>query len=95
MNDADAICRAIKEQRVLSFQYKGRVRTVEPHALGYDGDGDLTLSCWQLSGGSGVNFRDFHVRKLSALTITDASFSNARPGYNRHDKTLARVLCRL
>jgi predicted DNA-binding transcriptional regulator YafY len=89
------ICDAIRDRKVISFHYKGRVRTVEPHLVGYDADGDLTLSAWQLSGGSGVGFRDFHVSKLSGLTITQQSFAGARPGYNPGDKTLKRIVCRL
>ena len=95
----DTIFRAIAEKRTLKFYYdsgKGRsLREVEPHALGYDSNDDLTLSAWQLSGGSGTGFRDFHVSNLSALSITDRNFSGPRPGYNRQDKTLKRIVCRL
>ena len=90
-----AICDAIRGRQILTFKYKGRTRVVEPHLLGYDGDGDLTLSAWQLSGGSGQGFRDFHVAKLSALATTGQSFLGPRRGYNRNDETLERILCGL
>ena len=90
-----AICDAIQNRNVLSFRYKGSIRTVEPHLLGYDSDGDLTLSAWQLSGGSGQGWRDFHVSKLSALSIAGATFDRARLGYNPRDETIDRVVCRL
>ncbi|WP_367275167.1 WYL domain-containing protein [uncultured Erythrobacter sp.] len=89
------ICDAIRDRQVISFLYKGRTRTVEPHLVGYDNDGDLTLSAWQLSGGSGQGFRDFHVSKLSGLTISPQTFAGPRPGYNPNDKTLSRIVCRL
>ena len=89
------ICDAIRERRVLTFRYDGATRRVEPHLLGYDSDGDLTLSCWQLSGGSGTGFRDFHVAKLSGLDITEERFEGPRRGYNPNDKTLTRIVCRL
>ena len=89
------ICDAVRDRRIISFSYKGTIRTVEPHLVGHDSDGDLTLSAWQLSGGSGQGFRDFHVRKLSGLTITQRSFAGPRPGYNPNDSTLERVVCRL
>lgn len=73
--------------------YGGRLRVVEPHLLGYDNDGDLTLSAWQLSGGSGQGWRDFHVSKLTALTTGAATFAGPRPGYNRRDETIGRVVC--
>ncbi|MGV2975113.1 WYL domain-containing protein [Roseibium alexandrii] len=89
------LCEAIKNRQVVSFTYEHRVRTVEAHLVGYDGDGDLTLSAWQLSGGSGVGWRDFHVSKLSGLSITEQTFSGERPGYNPRDATLNRVVCHL
>jgi len=89
------ICDAIRDKRIISFRYKGAIRTVEPHLVGYDSDGDLTLSAWQLSGGSGQGFRDFHVGKLSGLTITDQAFAGPRRGYNPRDRTLDRIVCRL
>lgn len=91
----ERICEAIKDRCVVSFSYKGKVRSVEPHLLGYDKDGDLTLSAWQLSGGSGQGFRDFHVGMLSGLTITQQSFAGPRSGYSANDKTLSRIVCRL
>lgn len=86
---------AIKAKSVVSFNYDGTRRVVEPHQLGYDHDGDLTLSAWQLSGGSGVDFRDFHIAKTSAPTITEQHFSGARPGYNPRNRKMSRVLCGL
>jgi len=89
------LCDAIRRKHVVQFSYKGTTRTAEPHAVGYDGSGDLTLSAWQLSGGSGTGWRDFHVSKLSALSTTARTFARARPGYNPNDRTLVRILCRL
>ena len=89
------ICDAIAGLQVISFTYNNRIRTAEPHLLGYDHDGDLTLSVWQLSGGSGKGFRDFHVAKLTGLATTGAKFAGPRPGYNPNDKTIARIVCRL
>ena len=89
------ICQAIAGRKTLTFTYKGANREVEPHLIGYDSDGGLTLSAWQLSGGSGTGFRDFHVSKLSALSTGQHTFEGPRAGYNRWDKTIDRVLCRL
>ena len=89
------ICDAIRDRKVIQFLYKGQARTAEPHLVGYDRDGDLTLSAWQLSGGSGIGFRDFHVSKISGLTITQQSFAGHRAGYNPNDSTMSRIVCRL
>lgn len=88
------ICAAIKDRKVISFRYSGTIRTVEPHLLGYDSDGDLTLSAWQLSG-TGKGWRDFHVSKLSELSTTGQSFSGPREGYNPLDSTLSKIVCGL
>lgn len=90
----DLICNAIANRQVLCFRYSGRVREVEPHLLGYDGDGDLTLSAWQLIG-TGSGWRDFHVSKASGLATTGKTFAGARAGYNPSDSTIDRVVCRL
>lgn len=91
-NDA---CRAIGERKIVTFYYDGTLRTVEPHLVGYDHDGDLTLSAWQLSGGSGRGFRAFHLRNATAFSITQQNFERPRPGYNRNDRSIGRFLCRL
>lgn len=89
------ICEYIKNKSVISFTYKGTIRVVEPHLLGYDSNGDLTLSAWQLSGGSGQGFRDFHVSNISYVTTTNKSFESARQGYNADDQTVSRIVCHL
>lgn len=89
-----AICAAIRAKQVIQFRYKGTIRRAEPHALGYE-KGMLTLCAWQLSGGSGQDFRDFHVDKLTELSTTGQTFLHAREGYNPNDPTMSRVVCRL
>ena len=89
------ICRAIREMRVLTFSYEYKMRSVEPYALYYTKDGDdPLLEAWQLSGGSAVDWRDFHLAKLSAPTITDTHFSK-RTGYRLESPRRGRVLCQV
>ena len=88
------IVNAIRHRLVLSISYKNETRTIEPHLLGYDRDGNLTLSAWQTSGLK-PGWRDFHVGKLRAMSTTGQTFARARPGYNPMDTTLTRVVCRL
>jgi predicted DNA-binding transcriptional regulator YafY len=91
----DLLCQAIANRQIVSFRYKGTLRRVEPHLVGYDSSGDLTLSAWQLSGGTGQGWRDFHVARLSGLATTDETFERARDGYNPMDSTLDEIVCRL
>lgn len=85
---------AIAERRLVEFRYKFQLRVAEPHLLGYDKDGDLTLSAWQTSGPK-PGFRDFHIAKLSGLRATERHFERARKGYNPNDSTMSRILARL
>ncbi|MGY3449777.1 hypothetical protein [Bradyrhizobium sp. USDA 4353] len=89
------ICQAIAARKVISFTYEGRLRTVEPHTLGYSLKGIMTLSAWQLSGGSAIDWRDYHCSKMANLSVTDQQFSGPRPGYNPHPATFSSVLCRI
>jgi hypothetical protein len=92
---AQTICSAIKSKNIITFLYDGSRRKVEPHQVGYDHSGDLTLSAWQLSGGSGVDWRDFHIAKTSVLSITTERFVGPRPGYNPRNRKMSRILCGL
>jgi predicted DNA-binding transcriptional regulator YafY len=89
------ICSAISDQLVVSFDYKGKRRRVEPHTLGVHGNGSVTLCGWQLSGGSGESWRDFLIEEMSALRIENEAFTGPRAGYRRGDQTLQRVICQL
>jgi len=89
------ICNAIRNKVILKIIYKGTMRMCEPHLLGYDSTNDLTLSAWQISGKSGVGWRDYHVSKATDISITENNFVTARPGYSRRDKTIVQVVCAL
>lgn len=91
----ELICEAIAKRSCISFFYTGSQRTAEPHIVGYDHAGDVTLSAWQISGGSGEGWRDFHVSKISGIALIGTPFSGPRPGYNPQDSTLSRIICRL
>lgn len=91
----DMLCRAIESRSVITFSYKGVQRVVEPHLLGFDSDGDLTLSAWQVSGSAPAVWRDFHVSRMGPVNLTGQTFTTPRPGFNRGDETIDRVVCRL
>jgi hypothetical protein len=89
------ICEAIAKRAEISFLYSGSQRTAEPHVVGYDRAGALVLSAWQVRGGSGQGWRDFHFAKMTVVALTGTMFSGPRPGYNPNDSTLMRIICRL
>lgn len=89
----EIICQAILEMRVIEFRYKGSWRLAEPHALGLGPTAKIILCAWQLTGGSGQGWRDFHVDLINDVTVTDELFDGSRPGYNPSDKTLTTLIC--
>lgn len=89
------IADAIGRRRVLEFFYEGSLRKVEPHLLGNNQTGTLTLSAWQLSGGSAVSWRAFHVARMSQVVVTDEMFDGPRSGYNPNDRTMVQIVCRI
>ncbi|ORE90151.1 hypothetical protein ATO4_22052 [Aurantimonas sp. 22II-16-19i] len=99
MNVQDQICEAIRERFLLRFWYPRSQpddRVVEPHLLGFNSAaGTLTLSAWQISGGSGVGFRPYHVNLIKNFVVTDERFSGTRIGYNPNDTTMSRIICRI
>lgn len=95
MNVPDFICEAIAGRRLLSFAYKGAVRTVEPYILGYGEAGELVLSAVQRAGGSGVGFRSFLVEELSLVSVSDRGFARNHPDYRPGDAFFVRVVCKV
>ena len=86
---------AIREHRIVEFAYAGGSRSVEPHAVGYDDSGRLTLTGWQLTGKNGPGLRDFVVKSMRLLRVTGRRFDGPRPEYDREQTNLHKVVCRL
>jgi predicted DNA-binding transcriptional regulator YafY len=78
----------------LALTYKDVARVVEPHILGFDSQGNLALSAWQVSG-TGAGWRLFHVDRIQVLAESDGRFTDAGTGYNPQDPLFATVLRRL
>lgn len=95
MSFQKTICDAIRDRRILEFRYKGGWRSVEPHALGYGPKDKLTLCAWQVAGGSGADWRDFHVDQISDLVASNEFFDDVRPGFNPGDRTHKSIVCSL
>lgn len=82
-----AIIRAIRERRIVEFDYDGHRRVAEPHTLGVV-HGDLQLLAYQIAGSSRSGklpeWRRFHVNRISDLLLTDTRFSGIRPSPSGH-----------
>lgn len=90
---------AIQDRNVLSFNYKGTVREVEPHTYGVNTAGHETLSCFQVAGGSKTgaptDWKTFLISEMSGLSITSRGFSGPRPDFVRNAKTFSRIYAQL
>jgi hypothetical protein len=80
-----SIAEAIEERLVITFLYKGSIRTVEPHTYGMGTNGLDMLCGWQLKGGSGISFRSYIVSEMIEIDQTDTKFHEPRPGYKKND----------
>lgn len=98
MNDQakiDALSSMIDEMRIITFEYKGSTRTVEPHLIGVNKAGHLVLSAFQISGGSEASWRWFLLDQISNLSELSEHFDRPRPGYNENDSTMDRIIHRI
>ena len=69
---------AIENRQLLSFEYKNKIRLVEPYTFGESSTGQDTLSAFQIEGGSAesANFvwRQFSLRQIKDLKLMDTKF---------------------
>ncbi len=90
---------AIAKWRLIELRYDGFTRLVEPHAYGLGSDGTEKLRCWQTSGGSVSGERQgwklLNVNEIRATTMSEQSFSSARPSYKRGDSAMPRIYAQL
>lgn len=89
-----SIIKAVEERVLLRFRYKGSMREAEPHTYGQRPDGTEAVCAWQVSGGSGEDFRLFFERDMSEVS-TGSPFGQPRQGYRRGDARFTRVYAEL
>lgn len=91
---------AVQHRRILSFNYDGLSRVVEPHAVGRSTAGNDVLRCYQTSGQSHhppvPDWRLMDVRKIQNLSVLqDEKFISPRPGYKTGDKGMTVIYAQL
>lgn len=93
------IYNAIANKQVISFNYDGHSRIVEPHTYGISKTGKETLRGYQTGGtsdrGSIPDWRPFTISKIQNLQVTDKNFSNIRPGYTKSDSIMSKIFIEL
>jgi len=87
---------AIKEMKVIKFDYEGYQRIVQPHTYGVHKDtGNEVLRAYQIGGystsGQIPGWRLFVVDKISNVIITEERFENPAPGYKENDSAMSII----
>ena len=86
---------AIKNKNLLTFNYDGYSRKVEPHTYGVDNKGHLAFRAYQVSGGSEsgeyTGWKLFHVDDMHSISILAEHFHSARPKYKRNDPAFSTI----
>lgn len=87
------LMQAIANRRVLTFNYKGHLRVVEPHAYGRNTKGDAVLHAFQIEGSSASRplpgWRTFAASAIEAPKLGTGSFTLARDGYSPNELRLS------
>jgi predicted DNA-binding transcriptional regulator YafY len=95
--NADLV-RAIREKRLVEFDYNTRRRIVEPHDYGVRG-GTETLLAYQLSGGSesgaAHGWKEFKVPKIGRLRVLDRQFPGTRGDSAQQHRTWETLFARV
>ena len=93
------MCQAIRDQRLLFFDYDGRPRVVEPYCYGVTPGDEERLRAIQIGGGSssgGFNFgKLWVVERMQNVRIADETFVPDDPNYNPDDSAMKRIICRV
>ena len=91
---------AFSNQRQVAFDYDGKLRIVEPHALGTSTkDGEFLLRAYQIAGesrsGEAEGWRLFRLEKITNIRVLDTASQAPRPGYVEGDRQMAETLVEL
>lgn len=94
MSAQTVLVEAVKMARIVDILYKGSWRTVEPHLIGVNQKGNVCLSAFQISGGSGFSWRAFLLKEIGQVALRDEVFE-IRDGYNPNDSTMLSIIASL
>lgn len=89
---------AVVDRKVLSFEYDGKPRLVEPHAVGRNKVGAPVLRGFQVGGESASNrtrWKLFTVEKMVDVMIVDITSYAPRSGYKAGDTAMSEILAQL
>lgn len=93
-----AVCSAIAGLRVVTFEYKGLERIVEPHGHGWTSAGVEVVCAYQVDGrsvsGQVPGWKMFHIAKMTDVQATGV-FAGPRPDYDPAKLRIRTLCCQL
>lgn len=87
------IINAIKNQNVITFDYDGASRTVEPHCYGLTTKGNEAIRAYQIDGYSSsgkMGWKLYDLSKADDIEVQDETFG-MRDDYKKGDKGMSRI----
>ncbi|GHT34541.1 hypothetical protein AGMMS49574_22170 [Bacteroidia bacterium] len=91
------IINAIKNQNVITFDYEGESRTVEPHCHGVTTKGNEVIRAYQIDGYSSsgkMGWKLYDLSKADDIEVLDETFE-VRDDYKRGDKDMAKIFAEI
>jgi hypothetical protein len=94
------LCSAIKNRRLITFNYDGGRRIVEPYCHGASEAGHDLLRGYQTAGysrsGASQGWKMFRLDELTGLAMTDEIFADIRPEYDPcREEKMTTIYCRV
>lgn len=91
----ECLFQAITNLNIISFEYEGFHRVVEPFAYGINASGEQRMSAYQIGGQSSSNripeWKFFKLEEMTNIHNTDLSFAGIRDGYRKGDRRLSKI----
>ncbi|HEY0946751.1 MAG TPA: WYL domain-containing protein [Opitutaceae bacterium] len=93
------LVQAVTQRRVVTFNYDGRRRVVEPHAYGRSRKGHNLLRGFDVEAAAveagrakkASGWALYSVDKMANVEVTERTFAEPRPGYRRGDRKMRRI----
>lgn len=95
MQQLQILTTAVNDKRLVSFDYDGLRRVVEPHAVGFGKGESVLMRGFQVEGESATQttgWKLFKADKIEGLTLTPEVFNQPREGYKPGDKAMSQIL---
>lgn len=92
----EQICEAIRDRKLIQFQYEGLSRVVEPYCYGIATTGNELVRAYQVEGSSStgkLEWKFFDIDKIIDLEVLDESFNVNNSDFKPNDPVILEVFC--